>query len=1135
LPFLVLTGDNEPIRQMMSDHGWRPRSPREPNETARERAQRDELDLKNSKGAECVDGRGGHIQNRIVGELPHDVNQGARVRILRGFADWFEERKLPYVAVMHAPDYQNNDKNWHFHLAYYERPCAPFTGNRDDYLDINRCPNNVRDLGIFEKKLKAFAKGELDQFVGQLDFTVPVTHKTKCSHTRTSYPFKQDKDRDCNHRDFPLMLRKRLASITNDELQRAGLSRRVDPRCYAEMGINKDADEHLGNKSAQLEISGIPTPIGVSNEAKQWNSKLDSIARDLQARNKTVINQQRRWNQDLDAYGFVSAQKDQLSGLISNWAEARTEANEQRAIGKELTEQVERCKSRALKVLKACKQHIDAIDGGGANVRQNKNRGAYAKRMLEATEHLGGLKILMAGEIHQAKVFKERSRKLENEADCLKNHISLHMAEGSARTLRGLVTPNKAKGAVQRDTLADQLGCASPGRTDGAELQKGPVAQTDAARTLSKVDFDQFAKHVRDNNRRLSNRGQIVLPDEPTNDELSVISAANFADFQPEMRKLKQAQDDGIARLRKHLISHPNTVRLAKIKSLGDEPVHEMLVGDDDLQHTFKVFQSDPSVADAIDAALYAQRNMNQGAALIAATAPNLAPHEARINPVAKAIILDQTLVGVSAPRSSASRPASIMSRINDVARIATPISASTDASGRRYQIDRAALQFHAIDPAELGLDFVQHRLAGIFEEQQREKRRLIGFAKSYPERMIAVAAQPGGTAPSLVELPENAPPALRGLADRYAHHVGFQQEIANVVHGALQASGASIQPTASQKGRNSPSKNSLDLQTGAPVQRTTSDTVRCLREEAEFSSAPPLRVAAMDVSQPGIMREESAEIEASAPDQTFSSPASIATEPKDKLTNPFEENRGEGKQNDNDGDGHTNPNSQTLSDETIVPEFAPARSDSAEQTRVASHSADLTTAAVRESKAIISSSEPAAIPGGTCAQPCASDPKLASPNLPLAHAPDPIASEQAARKAAATQAWEALNVSALTTFDEIYCDKRLLVMRNGEVMFSDSDDAPRHHQLYLAAFQSGARRYYSDQQDDISELCALLRKDNAASIQGSRLLDPVQRENLQAFAEDPALKSALLETKLARASSNAMTAQIQQNKGGIA
>jgi hypothetical protein len=44
-----------------------------------------------------------------------------------------------------------------------------------------------------------------------------------------------------------------------------------------------------------------------------------------------------------------------------------------------------------------------------------------------------------------------------------------------------------------------------------------------------------------------------------------------------------------------------------------------------------------------------------------------------------------------------------------------------------------------------------------------------------------------------------------------------------------------------------------------------------------------------------------------------------------------------------------------------------------------------------------------------------------------------------------------------------------------------------------------------------------------------------VQRENLQAFAEDPALKSALLETKLARASSNAMTAQIQQNKGGIA
>lgn len=36
---------------------------------------------------------------------------GGRVQLLRDFSEEFQRRKIPFVAVMHAPDHNNNAKN----------------------------------------------------------------------------------------------------------------------------------------------------------------------------------------------------------------------------------------------------------------------------------------------------------------------------------------------------------------------------------------------------------------------------------------------------------------------------------------------------------------------------------------------------------------------------------------------------------------------------------------------------------------------------------------------------------------------------------------------------------------------------------------------------------------------------------------------------------------------------------------------------------------------------------------------------------------------------------------------------------------------------------------------------------------
>lgn len=194
------------------------------------------------------DGRDGRTQYRLVGELPKELGAQQCVELLRDVCRDFEKRKLPFVAVVHAPDAHNHDANWHFHLIFYDRPCRKITK-----ADISQLRRDGHDVSKVEPGAWDFA----------LRFPVPGRKD------RWNYPLRRNKDRRVIRDDYIETLRSKVAKITNTHLAAAGVTRRVDPGTYADMGLEIEPQEHLGAKSAVSEGKGRPTAAGIRNEEKQ--------------------------------------------------------------------------------------------------------------------------------------------------------------------------------------------------------------------------------------------------------------------------------------------------------------------------------------------------------------------------------------------------------------------------------------------------------------------------------------------------------------------------------------------------------------------------------------------------------------------------------------------------------------------------------------------------------------------------------------------------------------------------------------------------------------------------------------------------------------------------------------------------
>ena len=164
------------------------------------------------EGRERADGL---VQCRIVAEVPHELSKPAQRAAMENFMTVFAERGLPAHAVVHRPDAERRPegggdaRNVHAHVVYHDRPC-------------------VRD-----------GPG--------------------------SWTFAARKDREARGPAWVRELRERWAGACNEALEREQKATRFHPGSYADLGIDKVPQAHLGPVLSAFERQGRSTRPGAVN------------------------------------------------------------------------------------------------------------------------------------------------------------------------------------------------------------------------------------------------------------------------------------------------------------------------------------------------------------------------------------------------------------------------------------------------------------------------------------------------------------------------------------------------------------------------------------------------------------------------------------------------------------------------------------------------------------------------------------------------------------------------------------------------------------------------------------------------------------------------------------------------------
>lgn len=598
----IAVANNTDLRKLLKRHGWRPQRRKRKGET-REDYNAAVGQHEAETGIKFHDARGGQTQFRVVGELPAEVSHEARLRIMRELTKPFAEQNLPYMIVMHAPDHSNNDKNWHFHLIYHDRPVARFVNDPADPMHdhLRPCANDGPKTSA--RKAKALAQiglPHMEQFVGRWNFDVPLHTKTKSRNTKTSFPFGQAKLRGAPIFD-PARQRVRLAELTNIELERARANRRVDPRTFEQMGIDREPDEHLSSKRSQLEERGIPTPVGQRNEARQWRYRLGHLeaayAKAVQELEAETLQLRRM----LAARKPTDEVAEKGGSLIRDYEHCKAAALEHHHIARMLAEQYDRTASRAKKAEQVCLKHLSAIEAGKASKRLRKEEQAYSDRLADARAHLAGLDILLADELAQIAQSQVAAASYEADANRLRAEFGqvLDRAIEEPAVVAVPQQQSDRSGALPADAL-------QPGDQEDRQLRSSNNT-TPPKRMLTTEEMDAFVKDVIDRKVRLVLRDQAVVPKVADPRLSEIVAAANYLDLMPRLTAIHREQNQARDDLLKAIKDRP---ALIEMRSRGDGLTAVALRSPDKrLQAALRMHIEDPQVRKALSSILSAGGN----------------------------------------------------------------------------------------------------------------------------------------------------------------------------------------------------------------------------------------------------------------------------------------------------------------------------------------------------------------------------------------------------------------------------------------------------------------------------------------------------------------------------------------------
>lgn len=568
----IKTADNDLLRRLLKRHGWTP-PPRKKNHENQEDYDARLAREYDKRGITFEDARGGRIQFRIIGELPHETDHEGRVRILRGMAEEFEKRAVPYMAVMHAPDHTNNATNWHFHLIYHDRPARRFTGKAEDHLpplNGNATPYKKRQWEIAAGGLH---QAETQAQIGKWDFDVEVSYKQRCRRTVKSRPYAQNKNREVTRKTFVPMLRQRLADLTNEELARVGETRRLDPRKYSEIGIDRATDEHVGTKLSQREQWGIPTEVGSRNEERQWDYIIASLEQEKALQEEALLEDVAAMRRLLSASTREVSEAEDLTQDIARYEAARRAAIEHQNVARHMKELHARAASRASKLEETCEKHIAAIEKKKSDKHERKLE-TYRVKLAEARDHLAGLERMMSTEIAQIETSNEIATGLVEEAE--KQRRQFYARIEAARF------------------IGDDRGAESQ---DSQKLKNEPPA-----RLITEDDLDLFIDTVMHENIRLVRREHATVLKKQDARFHWMFAAPNHGVMERRLDAIRQKQAKAIEDLCRAIGFDPRIVR--RERGHLDQEVLRLRLDDKRLQAAFRHFGDEPRIVASVQGAL---------------------------------------------------------------------------------------------------------------------------------------------------------------------------------------------------------------------------------------------------------------------------------------------------------------------------------------------------------------------------------------------------------------------------------------------------------------------------------------------------------------------------------------------------
>lgn len=274
---IALIGSSSDLQEVMARTGF--------NITKRTA---NKLQLKRD-GVKFHNGRGGRTEYRLVFELPREFNREQRAEAMERLCQRFADAGCMYVAVIHAPDPHNDQSNFHAHLDFYDRPCRRFDKSLEVFRHVK--PQFLSKI-VKERKYEYFKKAIRTR---AWDFTVVRTYQSN-KKEKTHRPFGAvHKSEALRDKGFVKKVREGFAEDINAVARQAQMDELYDPRNYAAMGINAPVTDKLGPRRHAMETKGIPTKIGMSNEAAQTEFQTRMIEKAYEEQCLHINEIQYRW------------------------------------------------------------------------------------------------------------------------------------------------------------------------------------------------------------------------------------------------------------------------------------------------------------------------------------------------------------------------------------------------------------------------------------------------------------------------------------------------------------------------------------------------------------------------------------------------------------------------------------------------------------------------------------------------------------------------------------------------------------------------------------------------------------------------------------------------------------------------